>query len=55
MKSDQSALSIFEIWTGEYLGKMHRLQTISSLAFSYEGSYLTVGSTRGKFCLVIHE
>jgi len=44
---EQTVISLFEIWTGEYLGQIHRLQSVSSLAFSYEGSYLSVGTVRG--------
>lgn len=44
---EQTMLSLFEVWTGEYLGQIHRLQTVSTLAFSYEGSYLAIGTIKG--------
>jgi hypothetical protein len=44
---DQSILSLFEIGTGEYVGEIHKVQTVTSMAFSFDGSYLAVGSQKG--------
>ena len=44
---DQSVLSLFEIGTGDYIGEVHKVRTITSIAFSFDGSHLAIGSHKG--------
>ena len=44
---DQSIISLFEVGTGDYIGEVHKVRTITSMAFSFDGSYITIGSQKG--------
>jgi len=49
--SDQSVISFYEIWTGEFVGDIRKISTITCLQFSSKGNYLATGSYEGSLSL----
>jgi len=45
--SDQSVITFYEIWTGEFVGATRKISKITSLEFSAKGNYLAAGSYEG--------
>jgi len=50
--SDQSIISFYEIWTGEFVGEIRKISTITCFQFSSKGNYLATGSYEGNLFLL---